>query len=146
MMDHELLIALAQLNVVWATLDYILRLVLKRIEGLSMLNPQNNTEQDRIEKIFGNLSHGSLIDQINSGLPTSRITVNMHVIQSLINKVGRDRSGTALYARRNTYIHALWAQTSDGQVLRQRIGCTEWRMSIHFSANDIQTLTSTPYS
>ena len=119
---------LGRLNASWNTLDYILRLALKRIRGVSI----NSEEADKIFR----QPHGTLIDKL-----LSEYSGNQDVVEE-INKVGRSRDGSEFYGQRNKYFHAVWAIDSTGQEVYQRVGGNDWRTSVNFEISEIMNLIS----
>ena len=124
--ENENYIVLGKLNAAWSTLDYCLRLALKRKREISI----NDSEADKIFEY----NHGKLIETL-----LKEYEENQSVI-SEVNTVGRREDKEKLYARRNKYIHALWAKDEKGQKVYQKIGGKEWREPIDFSHEDISEL------
>jgi hypothetical protein len=135
-MRNDLHEKLGRLTATWSTLDAMLRLALKRLEGLSIKFPKNPDEEDRIEVIFGRLTHGPLVEQLEKAIARKPIAG----LKPLIDAIGRDSSGTGLYARRNDAIHALWVKTRDGKSFQQRIGNKKWRKPLRMTGTTIENL------
>jgi hypothetical protein len=127
---------LGHLTAAWSTLDYILRLALKRLEGISMNAPKSPAEKDRIDDIFGGLTHGQLITELKKAVAAKPVAG----LETLIDHIGASRSGPGLYARRNTIVHAIWAVTPDGKAFQQRIGAKDWRQALQIKNSDIDVL------
>jgi hypothetical protein len=135
-MQKDLYTKLGELTAAWSTLDYVLRLAIKRLEGISMNAPQSPAEKQRIDVIFGGLNHTQLIAELKKALAAKPVAG----LDALIDQIGASRSGPGLYARRNTIVHALWAVTSDGKAFQQRIGAKDWRQAMRIKNSDIEVL------
>lgn len=118
---------LGRLNAAWATLDYVMRLALKRKRGVGINSPE-------ADNIFGSRSHAEVI-----GFLLAEYAGEQAVLDEL-RKIGKSKDGPEYYGRRNKYIHALWAQDDKGQSVFQRIGAHDWRSPIDFEADEINAL------
>jgi hypothetical protein len=133
-MPGDLYAKLGELTVAWSALDYVLRVALKRLEGLSMQAPKTPAEKKRIDVIFGRLTHGNLIDDLKKAVAATPVAR----LDPLIDAIGKCRAGKGLYARRNQIIHALWAKTPDGQEFQQRIGAKDWKTPLQITGPVIE--------
>lgn len=127
--DEEIYVAIGRLNAAWASLDYIMRLALKRIRGVGINSPE-------ADNIFGSRNHAEVI-----GFLLAEYAGDQAVLDEL-RKIGKSKDGPEYYGRRNNYIHALWAQDNKGQSIFQRIGAGDWRKPVDLSADEIDALIS----
>ena len=125
--NDEIYALIGRLNAAWASLDYIMRLALKRKRGVGINSPES-------DNIFGSRNHAEVI-----GFLLAEYAGNQAVLDEL-RKIGKSKDGPEYYGRRNNYIHALWAKDDKGQSVFQRIGANDWRKPVDFSASEINSL------
>lgn len=110
----------------WTMLDYVERLALKRLVGLSSSNLVTALDEKEHACIFGRAGQGELVDRINSCASKSPKSAEISWITA---KIGKSRDGGEIYGRRNQILHGLMQHSPTGQTLLQRVGAANFEHS-----------------
>ena len=97
----------------WTKLDYVLRIVCKRLERVTLSSVRG-------KEILDLPSHRKVVKAIKEALNSSSAN-NKEKILEAIDKIGTGRNEN-LYGKRNKIIHGLFYNTNDGSAFTIRVG------------------------
>jgi hypothetical protein len=104
----------------WNALDYMLRIVLKRLRGWGIDEP-------RTVEIMTSRNHSQIMKDIRDELRRCGDT-RLQQIDPLLKRIGTRKDVDSMYDRRNHAIHSVFAYTQDGGEIFRRIGHGDYKL------------------
>jgi hypothetical protein len=123
-----------RLNMEWGSLDYVMRITCKRLEGV-------NIGSDRGKKIMQCANHGTIISWLNTATNQNKEIDDStrQRLEDILKDIGTERNA-GLYGRRNAILHSFWTFSPECQLVRQRVGTDEWRQPVAVTQEELSKL------
>ena len=128
--NEKYLIQIGRITIEYNKLDYIFRIILKRIRKEDL---QGNTMKMK--------STITVVNEIKKEIYETNLSSEDKdkIIEYTKSFYENDNKNT-IYEKRNSYIHALWRSSKDGEDFVQRIGTSEFLNPIPFNINELDVL------
>jgi hypothetical protein len=123
-----------RLNMEWGSLDYVMRIACKRLEGVSI-------ESDKGQKIMQCANHGAIVNWLKTAIDGHKHIddVARRRLKEIVDKIGTERNA-GLYGERNKILHSFLTFSPEGQLVRQRVGTHEWRQPVAVAQEEFSKL------